>query len=254
MDPLPSAGEKAIVDDEAAATSRPHATTPWNGSLLVMRAVNSLSNAMRVVHMDEDPSDNSHKEADISIPMKGSGAVPVILHHSCSGQHICSWETELRGVVNGEPCMLEAGSLNLQQFPVFAPTSGGDSWKVGGQQLRLLFQMLVASLSGCQIDLWVRDDHVHAKPIHALALSDSDEAMELIKTLVAARPTLLSQQHEPPIFTGENCLHVLIVNGRERVLCELIDIVEKGMTKTEVTAAHTCTTVAQASSAALQPG
>ena len=39
--------------------------------------------------------------------------------------------------------------------------------------------------------------------------------------LVKIRPQLLIQKHVPPIFTGENILHVLIVNGREDFLVEV---------------------------------
>ena len=87
--------------------------------------------------------------------------------------------------------------------------------------------MLVASLvPTCDADLWLRCDHVSAFPIHAITLSDSGEGMQLLRALVAARPELLGQRHEGAIFTGENLLHILIVNGREDVLCDLIDIAE----------------------------
>ena len=58
--------------------------------------------------------------------------------------------------------------------------------------------------------------------------------MECILALVKVRPALLCQQHLPPIFTGENGLHILIVNGREEELLALLNIVTASFTSDEL--------------------
>ena len=77
-------------------------------------------------------------------------------------------------------------------------------------------------------------DHVGAMPFHSLLLSNSEAAMDCILALANVRPALLCQQHLPPIFTGENALHILIVNGREKMLLKLLNIVTASFTSDQL--------------------
>ena len=53
-----------------------------------------------------------------------------------------------------------------------------------------------------EYDMWKQDDVFFAKPIHAMMLSNTDEAVDLVIRLVTQRPTLLCQKHDGVVFTG----------------------------------------------------
>ena len=92
-------------------------------------------------------------------------------------------------------------------------------------ELEILMRLLVCSLSrSCEFDLWSQFDMVAALPIHSLALANNQASLDLLVRLVEERPELLPEAHGEPVFSGENVLHVLIVNRREDLVCELLDI------------------------------
>jgi len=149
--------------------------------------------------------------------------VPV--EHCCIGQHELRWDKEITTSVDGRVMELQPGTANLQRFPEVKFKSGGDPVRLEGGELEILMRLLVCSLDNAiRYDLWARFDMLAALPIHSLALSNTQASLDLLVRLVEERPELLPEAHGDPVFSGENVLHVLIVNRREDCVCRLLDI------------------------------
>ena len=161
--------------------------------------------------------------------------VELTLHHSYGkGQHTLSWTKEISLEILSETVRLPPASVNLQQYPQLRFATGGDTWPAEGDELELLSRVLLATTKKhhgtfrSDYDMWAMEDFLGAKPFHSIILSNSDEAMALTLRLVTARPELMCHAHTGQIFTGEIGMHILIVNQREDVVCELLDIIILG--------------------------
>mmetsp|Transcript_28110 Transcript_28110/g.68195 ORF Transcript_28110/g.68195 Transcript_28110/m.68195 type:complete len:932 (+) Transcript_28110:113-2908(+) len=157
------------------------------------------------------------------------------IEHAYEGtgqQHEIRWKSTISMQINGEAVELEPARANVQEFPSvrFANVAStieddyGDAVNLVGLQLEVFERLLLATLDETKDGFWSKHDGVMCKPIHALALSNTEEAISLLVHLVTGRPELLLDVHGEGFFTGENLLHVLIVNRREEYVCQLLDI------------------------------
>ena len=108
---------------------------------------------------------------------------PIELTHNFVGQHTLHWKKPISAQVNGRPCTLAPGSASLQTSPK-VERLGHDPFSLYGDRLIPFIQFLVLYMDGDASGLWDMADHVGAMLIHALLLSNSDEAMQLVIALV----------------------------------------------------------------------
>ena len=173
------------------------------------------------------------------------GLLPAEVHVSLStaSQHTLSWDDDLHydldeggssGGAREGARVLPAAQVNLYLFPrigVFKKDGevSRDTIKPDGAQLEALYRLIVALAADKDCPFFREPDEVGAMPVHAIAVANTPQAIELTERVVFACPSLLTQVHTKhrlgfPLFTGEGTLHVLVVNQQEKLLCKFIEL------------------------------
>ena len=172
-----------------------------------------------------------HDSCRVAFHVKLDSLSPARVEHAFSSQHEFHWDA-VQSVIDGVSVSIPAGSFNMQGSAI--PFSDSENML----QLELFQQLLAATLTAGEHDMWVEADHFGSMPIHALTLSNRDLSIAFVIRAARSRPELLCQQHLPPIFTGETCLHILAVNCREDELCDLLDVAHGGLSEGDVDAMY----------------
>ena len=209
----------------------------------------SLQSAARVIPVPILPLRRSKSKSKAVLPaafrhdyvVHVPGLLPAEVHVSLStaSQHTLSWEDDLHydlyvgGALEGAR-VLPAAQVNLYLFPrisVFNKDGevSRDTIKPDGAQLEALYRLIVALAADKDCPFFREPDEVGAMPVHAIAVANTPQAIELTERVVFACPFLLTQVHTKhrlgfPLFTGEGTLHVLVVNQQEKLLCRCIEL------------------------------
>jgi hypothetical protein len=179
----------------------------------------------------------------------GDDLVEII--HDYSGQQVITWAGELR--VAGVDASLPPGSCNLYRFPdVQLRDNPSFSNLFSSDQIAILKELILAlalplgggedilrmakekeeseapgtaSAADGESSLFLQKlDAVGASPVLGMLVANTAEAIEVVMAIFRALPKVLVEAHGPGPFLGENALHVLMVNRREKQLLELIDL------------------------------
>ena len=198
--------------------------------------------------------------AILTLPAKVSlpGLAPTTIHVALdiSGQHTLTWDSALHDTASGAE-VLPAGRANLYLYPLvstFERDEGGEragqpsgsssrrnlssssrsnSLLPAGAALDALDALVIGLATG-DSGLDEATDEVGAHLQHALAVANSDEALDLLERLLRIKPALLRQCHTRhrsglALFTGESTLHILAANCREPLLCALIELATRAL-------------------------
>lgn len=114
----------------------------------------------------------------------------------------------------GECCLYSFPNIRFRSFPdaAFQPTLSG---------LRVINQVL-SSLVSIHPDVLAIRDWSGATILLALLVANTDEALEMVMHFYEKYPEELLHVHSAGLYCGENALHVLAVNRREKELVKLI--------------------------------
>ena len=78
-------------------------------------------------------------------------------------------------------------------------------------------------------------DATGASPIHALCISNHEASLALMFAIIAGNPRILTSVHSSDgPYTGESCLHILIVNRRESALIDLLSLASQKLSRDEL--------------------
>ena len=207
------------------------------------------------------PEEVGHKESSsredvLYVPLPGVDAPGVPVTWSRTTQHTLCWDVEVVLEVDGGLVTLDPGTCNLYTYPSMTPKApkrtsvplagrrqGSLAHRPGGgtadpHHRKVFDALLTEALCSAEThEVFAQADASGAFPILAILVANSKEAVELAARIYKRRPALLMQSHLPAsascsgMFHGENALHVLIVNQREGVLCQLIDLALKEFTR-----------------------
>lgn len=185
----------------------------------------------------------AHLETVANMPPETTATATVEVHGSrvrleldASGQHTLSWldPTPLKAGKTGPGDMLPPGSCNLYTFPRVQLAGESQDCELEGARLQALMRLLLACASDTSNKILHTPDGAGAYPLHGLIVCNTKASLEVGLALFRRQPTLLLQQHQPPIFTGENNLHIVIVNRHEDLLLELINLAIRELPATKL--------------------
>ena len=148
------------------------------------------------------------------------------------GQHMLCWPSvDFCWSSRTETARLEAGSCNLYQYPAVVPEglTDDDAVPLRGKQLRLLDRLIIA-LNTPHSGFMELTDSAGAPPYVGLLVANTDAAVSLCVRIFEARPELMPVPHAVgSIFEGENALHVLAVNRREKQMIYLLELASESL-------------------------
>ena len=170
-----------------------------------------------------------------SVPVPGCAAFT--FSWDAGSQHTLSWSQPLRIVdeESGIPTVVGAGWMNLYTTPTVHSVAGGTTYILTAAQLAAVFDLLVTIAthpSTCH--LFEKPDASGATPVLAIAVANTPDALRLTLSLYAARPSLITQSHQPGPFFGENALHIFAANRQEDVLCEVVRLAHAHLSRREL--------------------
>ncbi|KAL1507839.1 hypothetical protein AB1Y20_007447 [Prymnesium parvum] len=139
--------------------------------------------------------------------------------HSTRGQHTLAWTTP---VTDPDGTVLPAGFVNLYQYPMVS-FDGHLPVQVSGEKL-LAIRWLIHMAAAEPQRTFYRRDASGAMPLHALAISNTPEALSLICELISLWPRMIPLVHGAGLYLGEHLFHILAVNRREDELCRMLHI------------------------------
>ena len=181
---------------------------------------------------DEFLSSAADDHVPFSVIIEGQ-RIRVLLHYS--GQHIIEWldSLPLPAPYAGEA--LPPGHCNLYQYPISMLAGSGREAELEGERLFALDRLLQALASDQTSPLHSRTDNAGAYPLHGLLVGNRQASLTISLQLIRARPQMLLAAHEAPgPFQGENSLHIVIVNGHEALLIELMRIACRSLSRDEL--------------------
>ena len=155
------------------------------------------------------------------------------------------WKEPLGMVVDDVEYVLPPGHCNLYQFPAVTIEDEKSKYaQIRAQMMdpsindaRVLSELLIAAASSPLCTLFEKFDAVGAYPIHALAIANTDIALDLCTRIITVSPHLVTQVHastemirdergedrgETGLFAGESLLHVAAINRKEDFLQRLL--------------------------------
>ncbi|KAL1499226.1 hypothetical protein AB1Y20_013732 [Prymnesium parvum] len=121
--------------------------------------------------------------------------------------------------------VLRAGRCNLYEYPIvkYSALEIDDTEEVCQMQLLALESVLLALLRADEHSL-TQPDSTGAMIHHCLLIANSDDAVNTAVKIYCAWPKLLPAPHAPGMYSGENALHSVAVNGREEVFLTLLEV------------------------------
>lgn len=164
---------------------------------------------------------------------RGESKTTLLLRLDSKAQHVLSWHQaiELPQIEGELPTeRLEPGSCNLYQLPrvQFESQREGKSVILKGPWLRTLTLAFLSVALAEDSALLEHTDSVGAAPIHALLMANTEPAIEMVLQIMHLRPRVMLQAHFGQPFKGENALHILTVNKRQRAVCEVLELAFAG--------------------------
>ena len=154
--------------------------------------------------------------------------------HSTRAQHLLSWEET---IVDPDGNELPPGTVNLYAYPMCTIKSGGveRAEEATGATLEAL-GWLIAELAVGAHAAFYRPDASGGLPIHALAIANTKESLNLVVDLCRGNPRLVMQAHGPGLFLHETLLHILAVNRQQDLLLELLRQAEMRLSRRQFAA------------------
>lgn len=156
-----------------------------------------------------------------------------------TGQHTVEWLDTIV-LVDSTTNALQPGSAvppggcNLYDFPRFEHRGTGTSSVLTGPQVETIAQLLITLAESDDFDWCGTADASGAYPTLALLVGNTDASLSVAWKLLQHRPRLLMQVHTKTsdgrdLYLGESCLHILCVNEREDLLCDVLALGQRAL-------------------------
>ncbi|KAL1518863.1 hypothetical protein AB1Y20_003140 [Prymnesium parvum] len=175
------------------------------------------------------PFIKAQSSREFIIPPKSPDMLPWPVIMDWTVQHTIHWSETL----HMGSSHLEPGSANLYKYPAVRFDVEAFEDILGVEEGLPILQDLVLSLLVNHEFFDIRDS-ASAYPIHALLVANNDSSLQLCFRIFEACPRLMACVHGPGPFKGESALHILIVNGRFKEACALLELAAKHLSNAEL--------------------